>query len=254
MRRLVGGPIHACETVESTQSVLARLAREGAPEGTVVTADHQTGGRGRRGHSWWDTPGQSLLMSVLLRPPVTAAETPSLSLVAGLAVADALETVAGVASRITWPNDVLVQGRKICGVLPEAASGADGRVAYVLLGIGINLGEHEFPEDLSEQAISLRQATGVMPDHARVLEAVLDALDRRYAEWLAGGFGAVREAWRRRACTLGERVRTADGRDGIAMDVDDTGALLVDAGEGPPARVVAGAAFITRGGAATGSA
>ncbi len=238
--RLVGRAVRALDTVESTQAVLARLAREGAPEGTVVTARHQTAGRGRRGRPWWDAPGQSLLMSVLLRPPIPIAQAPQLSLVAGLAVADALGPAAGVAARIRWPNDVLIGGRKVCGVLPETVSSADGRVGHLLLGIGINVDQSEFPDDLRDHATSLRLATGVSHDQGRLLAALLAALDRRYAEWLAGGFARLREEWRRLASTLGERVRIPDGREGVAVDVDGDGALLVDAGEGVLTRVVAG--------------
>ncbi len=236
--RLVGCVVHALDTVDSTQTVLARLASEGAPEGTVVTARHQTGGRGRRGRCWWDAPGQSLLMSVLLRPPIPAAHAPQLSLVAGLAVADALGTATGVEARIRWPNDVLVDRRKICGVLPEAVSNPDGRVRHVLLGMGINVGQEEFPDGLRAHATSLRLATGVAHDQGRILAVLLEALGGRYCEWLAGGFAGVRDEWRRRAGTLGERVRTPDGREGVAMDVAEDGALLVDAGEGALTRVV----------------
>jgi len=238
--RLVGRAVRALDTVESTQAVLARLAREGAPEGTVVTARHQTAGRGRRGRPWWDAPGQSLLMSVLLRPPIPIAQAPQLSLVAGLAVADALGPAAGVAARIRWPNDVLIGGRKVCGVLPETVSSADGRVGHLLLGIGINVDQSEFPDDLRDHATSLRLATGVSHDQGRLLAGLLAVLDRRYAEWLAGGFARLREEWRRLASTLGERVRIPDGREGVAVDVDGDGALLVDAGEGVLTRVVAG--------------
>jgi BirA family biotin operon repressor/biotin-[acetyl-CoA-carboxylase] ligase len=236
--RLVGRAIHAYDTVDSTQAVLARLAAEGATEGTVVTARHQTAGRGRRGRHWWDEHGQSLLMSVLLRPPVPTAHAPQLSLVAGLAVAEALATAAGVTARIRWPNDVLVGGKKICGVLPEAVSRADGRVGHVLLGIGINVDQSEFPDDLRDQATSLRLATGAAYDDRRLLSTVLEALDRRYGEWLAAGFAGLRDEWRRRAGALGQRVRIGDGREGVAVDVDETGALLVDAGLGALTRVV----------------
>jgi BirA family biotin operon repressor/biotin-[acetyl-CoA-carboxylase] ligase len=240
--RLVGHAIHAFDTVGSTQAVLARLAAEGAAGGTVVTARHQTAGRGRRGRWWWDAPGQSLLMSVLLEPPIGTAQAPQLSLVAGLAVADALATAAGVTPRIRWPNDVLVDGRKISGVLPEAVARADGRVGHVFLGIGINVDQDDFPDDLRDEATSLRLATGRSHDQGELLSAVLHALDRRYGEWLAGGFAALRDEWRRRASTLGERVPTGDGREGVAVDVDETGALLVDAGLGVLTRVVSRAA------------
>jgi BirA family biotin operon repressor/biotin-[acetyl-CoA-carboxylase] ligase len=175
---------------------------------------------------------------VLLRPSVSMAAAPQLSLVAGLAVADALVTAAGVEAQIRWPNDVLVGGKKICGVLPEAMAGLDGHIAYVLLGIGINVGQVEFPDELVNEATSLRLATGQIPDQPRLLAVVVESLDRRYGEWLHAGFAGLREAWRRRASTLGERVRTSDGREGVAVDVDETGALLVDAGLAVLTRVV----------------
>jgi BirA family biotin operon repressor/biotin-[acetyl-CoA-carboxylase] ligase len=239
-RRLVDGAVHALETTDSTQSVLGRLAVEGAAEGTVVVAGHQSAGRGRRGHAWWDVPGKSLLMSVLLRPPVPINLTAQLSLVAGLAVADALDEVAGVSARIRWPNDVLVDGRKVSGVLAEALAGPDGRARHVLLGIGINVGQAEFPEDLRGRATSLRLATGRDHEPGRLRAAVLEALDRRYREWLVGGFGTLRDEWRRRAASLGDRVRTPGGTDGVAVDVAEDGALLVDAGTGALVRMVAG--------------
>jgi BirA family transcriptional regulator, biotin operon repressor / biotin---[acetyl-CoA-carboxylase] ligase len=239
--RLIGAAVHALDTVDSTQRELARLAAEGAPEGTVVMARHQTAGRGRRGRHWWDAPGESLLVSVLLRPALPTAQVPQLSLVAGVAVADALEAAAGIAARIRWPNDVLVGGRKICGILADAVSTLDGRVDHVLLGIGINIDQTEFPEDLRARATSLRLATGATPNRGRLFAGLLGALDFRYGEWLAGGFAPLRVEWRRRASMLGDKVRTPDGAEGIAVDVAEDGALLVDAGTGGLRRIVAGA-------------
>ena len=157
---MIGSAIHRLDEVDSTQTVLAQMAREGAPDGTVVTARHQRQGRGRRGHDWWDAPGESLLLSVLLRPSVAAAEVSALSLVAAVAVAEALDAVAGVGARIRWPNDVLVGGRKIAGILPDAACRADGGVEHVVLGIGINVGQRAFPPALALVATSLFLATG----------------------------------------------------------------------------------------------
>ena len=236
---MIGASIHRFDVLDSTQSLLARWAREGVAGGTVIVAEHQTEGRGRRGGAWWDAPGESLLMSVLLRPAVAAARVAELSLVAAVAVSDALASAAEVTARIRWPNDVLVDGRKICGILPDAVCGADGRVEHVVLGIGINLTQRAFPPELAGRAASLLLVTGRTPDRARVEAAVLAALDARYTEWLSGGFAALREAWRARSSTLGARVALPDGGSGVAVDIDGEGALLVDAGQGLT-RVVAG--------------
>ena len=196
---MIGRVIHTRDTVESTQAVLGHLARAGAVEGTVVTARHQTGGRGRRGRQWWDAPGDSLLLSVLLRPPGPLADVPQLSLVAALAVTEALWSAASVRGRIRWPNDVLAGGRKICGILPEAVCEAAGRVGHVILGVGINVNQTAFPGELADRATSLRLLTGRVQEPAALGAYVLEALDRWYGRWLAGGFAPLREEWRRRS-------------------------------------------------------
>jgi BirA family biotin operon repressor/biotin-[acetyl-CoA-carboxylase] ligase len=234
----IGHVIHALDEVESTQAVAAGLARAGAPEGTVVTARHQTAGRGRRGRAWWDAPGQSLLVSVLLRPPRPAAQAPQLSLVAGVAVAEALEQAASVAARLRWPNDVLVDGRKIAGILLDAASSGGAGLDHAILGIGINVAQRSLPEGLERRATSLRLATGATPDPGILLQRLLGCLDRRYREWLDRGFEAARALWRARAATLGETVTVPDGRSGTAEDLDADGALLVRTADGALSRVL----------------
>jgi len=237
---LVGRVVHALEAVDSTQAVLGRMAREGAAEGTVVTARHQTAGRGRRDRSWWDAAGDSLLVSVLLRPAVAAAHVAQLSLVAAVAVTDALDVLVGRPGHIRWPNDVLLDGAKICGILPEAAVDPAGQVSHVVLGIGLNVNQTAFPPELGARATSLRLVSGTCRDPGAVLPVLMEALDRRYREWLERGFAGMMEVWRHRAITLGQRVRTPDGRDGVAVDVAADGALLVDLGEGEPVRILSG--------------
>jgi BirA family biotin operon repressor/biotin-[acetyl-CoA-carboxylase] ligase len=232
--------VHALDTTDSTQSEAQRLGAAGAPEGTVVTARHQRAGRGRRGHDWWDAPGQSLLVSVLLRPagPVTTA--PQLSLLGGLAVAEALATVAAVPARIRWPNDLLVEGRKICGILAEAASDGAGRLHHVILGIGINLAQTAFPAALADRATSLRLVTGRAPEADLVLAVVLEHLARRYDAWRAGGFAALRAAWLQRSTLPGQTVRLSDGSDGVGIDVGDDGILRARAADGRVVHIVSG--------------
>jgi BirA family biotin operon repressor/biotin-[acetyl-CoA-carboxylase] ligase len=160
--------------------------------------------------------------------------------VAALAVTDALASAAAVMGRIRWPNDVLVDGSKIAGILPDAVCGTDGQVEHAIVGIGINLDQRSFPAELAGHATSLRLLTGRAHDPARVEAAVLAALCVRYDAWLSGGFGVLRDAWRDRSSTIGTRVGLPDGGNGVAVDVDVDGALLVDAGGGALTRVMSG--------------
>jgi BirA family biotin operon repressor/biotin-[acetyl-CoA-carboxylase] ligase len=166
---------------------------------------------------------------------------PQLSLVAALAVAEALAVAAPVAAAIKWPNDVLLGSRKVAGILPEALSASEGGVRYVILGIGINVNQTRFPDDLGAQATSLRLASGQRHDLDAVLGGLLDRLAARYETWLMSGLPALLDAWRARSFTLGRPTRARDGRDGLAEDVADDGALLVRLADGTLTRVLAGA-------------
>ena len=156
-----------------------------------------------------------------------------------LAVVDAVAAETGLAAGIRWPNDVMVAGRKVCGILAEAATTAEGRLERVILGIGLNVNQDAFPPEVAARAASLRLLTGRAQDGARLLEALLGALDARYREFRAGG-GALHAAWRRHCLTLGQRVRAADGPEGVAVDVDESGALLMRADDGTMRRVASG--------------
>lgn len=241
MSRVAAAPLVVrLDRVDSTQTVAFALAADGAPDGTVVVAESQTAGRGRRGRPWVDEPGASLLVSILLRPRLEPARLPGLSLAAGVAVAQAMTRSAGLSPRLKWPNDVLVGGRKIAGILLESrtnGAGEGGRLA--VLGIGVNLGQRVFSSDLAHRATSVWLATRRLVDRDVVLAALLDALGewRRQLEY--GGFTAIRARWRELSDTLGRRVE-ADGVRGVAVDIDVDGALVVNDAEGRRHRVVAG--------------
>ena len=166
------------ERCASTQRMLAADAREGA----VAVAEEQTEGRGRLGRRWLDVPRRSILCSIALAPPVAPALLPELSLVAGTAVAEAIEAVTGLVPDLKFPNDVLVGGRKVCGILAEAREGR------VVLGIGINVNmtPAELPREVEMPPTSLRAETGAEVDRAELLAAVLECLEERYDEWVAG--------------------------------------------------------------------
>lgn len=228
-----------CGRVDSTQAVVFALAADGAPDRTVVVADSQSAGRGRRGRRWHDEPGASLLVSILLRPQLPAAQLPTLSLTAGVAVAEALIHAAGLPARLKWPNDVLVNGRKLAGILLETRFGGESRLpaATVALGIGVNVAQRAFPPELADRATSVRLAGGAA-DRDALLAALLDAVDRWRGRLEREGFAPVRERWRALADTLGRTV-TVEGVTGVAVDVDDDGALLLEV-DGHRRRVVAG--------------
>ena len=227
---MIGFPRRHVEETESTQLLLGPADAEGA----IATADHQTGGRGRRGRSWVEAPGSSVLVSVLLRPPPERS-APQLSLVGGLAAAMAVEDTLALAAQIKWPNDVMVDRRKVAGVLAEARDGA------VVLGIGINVNQtrEQLPEDARVAAASLRTVSGREHDRERVLGSLLAHLDRLYLSWRDGGLDAVYDDLGARDFLRGRRV-SVDGVAGIAQMIvrdgrlevsTESGRVLVESGE-----------------------
>jgi BirA family biotin operon repressor/biotin-[acetyl-CoA-carboxylase] ligase len=219
---VIGFPLRHVAECESTQL----LVGPDDPEGTVATADHQTGGRGRRGRSWVEEPGTSVLASVLLRPPPDR-PAPQLSLVGGLAAALAVEEALALAAQIKWPNDVMVDRRKVAGVLAEA------RDDVVVLGIGINVNQtrEQLPADARVAAASLRTIDGRVRDRTRVLGGMLAHLDRLYAAWRADGLDAIYDDLGARDFLRGRRV-DVEGVAGVAQMIARDGRLEVATGSG----------------------
>lgn len=232
-------PVVSLGEVGSTQTEARRLAEAGAPEGTAVVAEHQTQGRGRLGRRWIDEPGAALLVSIVLRPTLDAPRLPQLSLVAGVAVAEALAEASGLRVSLSWPNDLLLRGRKVAGILAESFAGRDAG-AVVILGIGINVNQERFPEDLAARATSLAFEAGHPFDREQMLRTVLNRLEAWYRRWVGEGFEPAREAWRRGSATLGQRVTIGEGVNGMALDLAEDGALLVRTDAGALVRRVAG--------------
>ena len=235
--------VHSFEEVDSTNLVAFRLAVEGAEHGELVVAEHQTQGRGRRGRSW-SSPGHlNLHASFVLRPELPPQRAPELTLLAAVALAESLRAI-GVPADIKWPNDLLVGGRKVAGILTELSADLD-RVHFVVLGIGVNLNSRreDFPPELAETATSVLQVLGRRVGRA----AFAAALARQLEDWLdlhAGqGFRPVRERWRALSATLGQEVLvTSERREirGVAIDIDEDGALRIRTASGTEERVLAG--------------
>jgi len=226
-------------TCGSTNDEAAQLAREGAAHGTVVIADTQTSGRGRGSHDWYSPPGSNLYMSIILRPTVVAAECPPLTLAAGLGVYDSV-AARDVTAALKWPNDVYVARRKLAGILTEMTSRGSA-VDYVVVGIGVNLNQSEFPPPLDATATSLRMHTCAAVDRDSFTEDLLGALEQWFERLERGGLAAIRDRWNERA--LAGRVRvTSAGEiiEGHADGLDDAGGLRVIDAAGRARVVIAG--------------
>ena len=244
----LGAPVLYFDTIGSTNDVAAALVASGHHEGAVVVADAQTAGRGRRGRTWFSPPGAGLYVSVVLAPgrarvsPERA--TALLTLSAGVALSEAVERVTGLAPAIKWPNDLLVDRRKLAGILAEGvASPAFHGLQAVVLGYGINVMPASYPPDLAARVTSLETELGRSVDRAAVCAESLASLAARYHDLLEGRYDAILDAWRARAFgSRGARVEwdtPAGLRTGITEGIDDMGALLVRGGSGVE-RIVAG--------------
>jgi BirA family biotin operon repressor/biotin-[acetyl-CoA-carboxylase] ligase len=236
-RGRIGWDVRYFDQVDSTQRVAADLAQSGAGEGTVVIAERQSAGRGRLGRAWHSPAGVNLYMTVILRPRIPLAEVPRLSLVAGIAVAEALETVAPGLVALKWPNDIWLCERKAGGIIAEAVTDATQRLLCVLLGIGLNLNLawNDIPIELRGKATSVLITTGRECDRVQLAATLFDALGVRYNAAQERGFSAVRTRYERYFALNGRRVTVIDGRTtsaGVVRGIDDDGALLLDTGNG----------------------
>lgn len=239
--------ILAVDAVGSTNEEARRLATADAANGTVVWARQQTAGRGRRGRKW-SSPEGNLYCSLLLRPTCPVSAAPQLCFVAAVAVAEALTATLGAAAvvRCKWPNDVLVHGRKVAGLLLESAAATDGTLAWVIIGIGVNIASHPVAVQSAIPASSLH-AEGAGDDVTPrvVLDLCLDRLQHWLNVWVGRGFEVVRNEWKAWAFGLHDPVRVnleTETVTGVFVDLDEDGALLLGSADGTR-RVAAGDVF-----------
>ncbi len=248
--RKIGCPLHYRETVDSTNRVAMGLAREGAPEGTVVLADRQTAGMGRLQRAWQSPPGCNIYISVILRPAVAPQEASQITILAGVAAAEAIASICPAGVGIKWPNDVQIRGRKVCGILTEARTDKWG-IDSVIVGIGLNVNikSENFDPGYRDTSTSLREETG--REHSREDMAFLlcERLERWYETFLHAGFAKVREEWLTRSDMAGKRVRVLfrdEVQEGVVEGIDRDGALLIANGQGDVRRITAGDATIMK--------
>lgn len=239
LRAHFGPALHWYETVDSTQAAALEAARSGIPESALFVAERQTSGRGRHGHDWESPPGAGIYASLLLRPQRPVADLLWLTLAAGLAVADAVVEICRLAPEIRWPNDLLLEGKKFCGLLIETG----GAEAAAALGFGINVRPAALPPELGSIATSLEAYMPLPCSRAALCIAVVEHLRRRYQAWKReGGSAKLRQEWEQRSrYARGLSVVVEDDWDGVTEGLDGEGFLLVRTPAGVLRRVVAGA-------------
>lgn len=241
---VVGREIHVFKETASTNDVVERLARDGAKEGVVVFAESQTKGRGRLGRKWHSPAGQGLYFSVLLRPKLRPVEATQLTVVAATALVRAIEATTTVRPVIKWPNDLLVGGRKIAGVLTELSAELD-TIKHLILGIGLDVNQtaKDFAPEIREVATSLRIAGGESVSRPELATRILRELDRDYARICGGGFEGLADEWEARCTTIGQNVAIRIGErilKGRAESLDADGALLIRTQHGRLERIIGG--------------
>ena len=233
------------DTADSTNRIARQLAAQGAAHGTLVIADTQTAGRGRRGRGWISPAGEGIFMSLILRPDVPPSQVARLSLLTALAVANAIVEITGLDARIKWPNDIVVSGRKVCGLLLEMDAD-ENAVRSIVAGVGINVHQREFDEEIAHTASSLDLLGGTRYSRAQIVCAFLQQFERA----MAMDDEEMMRAYCARSATLGARVQViglSGTYTGTAEGVTDSGSLLVRADEDGALREVLAADVSVRG-------
>jgi BirA family transcriptional regulator, biotin operon repressor / biotin---[acetyl-CoA-carboxylase] ligase len=243
-RRRLGSKIHYFETLGSTNSYAWQLAERGALDGEIVIAEQQTQGRGRLQRAWISPPFVNLYLSILLRPAMAPSDAPQITLMAAVALAETVDLFVPGKVAIKWPNDILLGGKKVAGILTESSVAAE-RIHHVVLGIGININfpASMMPPEIRERAISISDCAGAAVSREAFFVRLIRDLDRCYGILEEKGFGALAPAWERRFNLCGQRVRVETGNEtitGIATGIDNGGALLVQTDSGRAERILAG--------------
>lgn len=231
---IIGKEMHYHPSVDSTNRVAKALAYHGAPDGTIVVAEEQTGGKGRLERKFFSPRGKGIWFSVILHPKILPKDAPKCTLMAAVAVAEAMIRFK-LKPAIKWPNDIMFKGRKLVGILTEM-SGELGKIAYLVIGIGINvnISRDEFPEELRPIAASLSEMNGEVISRVQFFRAVLEEFDKLYREIDSSGFNKILELWKKYNITLGKNIRVISAIDnnenftGKAVDLNADGALVVD--------------------------
>ena len=239
----LGRNLRYYETIDSTNLEIRRLAEEGAPHGTTAVAEEQTSGKGRRGRSWLGKAGCGIWMSFLLRPQIAVENSSMLTLITALAVEKAVGEETGLQCQIKWPNDIIVNGKKLCGILTELSAQMD-ELNYVVVGIGINANMQEFPDDLRDKATSLRIETGETVKRASLAARVLKYFEAYYEKFIkTEDLSAFADEYNRLLIHMNRKIRVIRGSGEdfyISRGINDKGELMVEDDAGKKSVVLSG--------------
>lgn len=244
--KLIGRKIYSYETTDSTMDIAHRLAQTGSPEGTTVFSEGQSKGRGRLGREWVSPKGKGIYLSLILRPKILPTEASKITLVSAIAVAKAIRKETLLPALIRWPNDILIEGRKVCGILTEMSAEVN-TVKYLILGIGINVNTNK--EALPKGATSLKAELGDTVSRVELTKELLRHIEEQYFLFGEEGFGEIVSEWRNLSSMLGDRVKIVcqDKRlEGYAVDLDLSGALVIRHDSGFTEKVFAGDVILVR--------
>ena len=236
--------IHVLRETDSTNLQAKMMAEQGAAEGTLVVADTQTGGRGRRGRIWHSPAGRNIYASIVLRPLLSPSQAPQITLMTAVALAETLNGFPALDAKIKWPNDVMVGGKKIAGILTEISTDMEV-VDYVVVGFGLNVNtrQEDVPEEIRPIATSIRMEKGVETSRTRLLCDLMDSFESCYDMLIHDGFGPVMSQWRSMTDIIGRRVRVdvmGTRHSGIVEAVDDDGVLILKDDGGKTHRILSG--------------
>ena len=242
--QIIGKKIHVFGELDSTNSKAYRMALEGVEEGEVFVAEHQLRGRGRLGRPWLSPPGVNLYVSIILRPPIGVRNAPLLTLMAAVATAKATQTISGLQLRIKWPNDLLIKGKKVAGLLNEIKC-KENKVEFVVLGIGINVNMTlgMIPEEMRSIATSLREELGYNISRVEFLKALLREVEGEYSAFLTGETERILRQWEEFSQMEGKLVEMRSSNEvirGRVKGIDSNGSLLLSLPDGSERRVITG--------------
>ncbi|WP_456278570.1 biotin--[acetyl-CoA-carboxylase] ligase [Bacillus sp. AK128] len=230
--KYLGRSIHYEETVTSTQKIAHKLAYDGANEGTIILAEEQIAGRGRLDRSWYSPKYTGIWMSIILRPAIPLPQSPQLTLLAAVSIAQAIQEVTGLEPEIKWPNDILFDRKKTVGILTELQAEAD-RINSIIIGVGINVNqsEQDFPDDIKEKSTSLFIQSGKKVNRAELIQTILEKLEKLYESYLQTGFYPIKLLWEAYAISIGKEIvaSTLNGKIiGMAKGITDEGVLVIE--------------------------